>query len=212
MDTTLFWDKKHQKYASQEWITKPTIFAIQTLSYFPTSGRLLDLGCGQGQDSIYFAKKGYKVVAGDFSETALQLARERAYPELENNLTFQTMDLSVPLDFAAESFDIVYSHLAFQYFDFKRTQELFDEIHAILKPGGVFAALLNTIDDPETNEAKQLEPELYEVGGIVKRFFSLESTKKFANKFEILLVDNKGETYKDEIKTLIRFVGRKAFT
>jgi len=40
---------------------------IKTRSY----KSLLDLGCGDGRDSIYFSNKGIKVTALDFSESGI---------------------------------------------------------------------------------------------------------------------------------------------
>ena len=39
---------------------------------------VLDAGCGNGRNAIYFAKKGCEVQAVDFSESALGLVRKRA--------------------------------------------------------------------------------------------------------------------------------------
>lgn len=197
-----YWQAKHPDYSQKDWIKKPTIFATQIVKFFPQSGRILELGAGQGQDSVYFANQGYEVSATDFSQYALDQITD-------TRITKQLVDLSRPLPFNPNSFDIVYSHLALHYFGEKRTRELFDEIYDILKPGGVFATLTNTIEDPEVNQATKIEEEFYENGGIQKRFFSTDSMAKFTLKFKTLLLDSHGETHKDEIKTLIRFVGQK---
>jgi cyclopropane fatty-acyl-phospholipid synthase-like methyltransferase len=39
-------------------------------------GHALDLGCGDGRDAIFLAKKGFDVTAVDFSPTALKIARK----------------------------------------------------------------------------------------------------------------------------------------
>jgi SAM-dependent methyltransferase len=44
----------------------------------PSQGRALDLGCGPGRNSLFLAKIGYHVDAVDYSEEAIQWARERA--------------------------------------------------------------------------------------------------------------------------------------
>jgi len=194
------WNTKHRKYIDQDWITKPTIFATVAIKYFPKTGSLLELGSGQGQDSKYFTELGYKVLATDFSDYALSKIP---------NIKTQVVDLSLPLPFSSNSFDIVYSHLALHYFDKKRTQELFDEIFNFLKPGGIFATLTNTIEDREISTGTKIEDEYYQIGDIQKRFFSIDSMRKFTSKFETLLLDNHGETHKDEIKTLIRYIGKK---
>ena len=53
--------------------------------------RILDIGCGTGRHSIELAKRGYKVVGIDLSESLLERAKEKA---LKENLTidFQKHD------------------------------------------------------------------------------------------------------------------------
>ncbi len=41
-------------------------------------GRALDLGCGEGADSVWLAERGWHVVAVDISDTALRRARSAA--------------------------------------------------------------------------------------------------------------------------------------
>jgi SAM-dependent methyltransferase len=205
MDLQDFWQKKLQKYSLEEWSKGPNIFASQVIKYFPPVGRLLDLGAGIGQDSLYFKEKGYQVTAADFSKFGLDKIQ---------GIKTELCDLSKTLPFPQNSFDVVYSHLALHYFDTKRTYELFDEIFAILKPGGIFATLLNTLSDPEASHSRTLIGEDFYLtpAGIQKHLFSADSLKKYVINFETLFLDEHGETYKDSIKTLIRFVGRKPLT
>ena len=46
--------------------------------YISTGCRILDLGCGSGRDSKYFAKKGYDVVAADPSPVMCDQTRRTA--------------------------------------------------------------------------------------------------------------------------------------
>lgn len=211
MTSLTYWDKTHQeKYLHADWITKPTIFATQAIKYFPPRGKILDLGAGQGQDSLYFAQQGYEVLAMDFSAFALDQAKKRLAEDIKPHIDFQVVDLSQSLPYRSGSFDVVYSHLTLHYFTTHRTQDLFDEIYSILKPGGIFATLTNTIADPEIIGLQSIEDGLYQIGDIQKRYFSPQSLAPFVKKFTTLLLDNQGETHKDKIKTLIRFIGQKS--
>ncbi len=211
MDLQHYWTNKHFRYKNEDWINKPSIFATQALSYFPKSGNLLDLGCGQGQDSIFFAQNGYQVTGVDFAQFALQQARYKTPQDLKAKVKFELIDLTRPLPFAPASFDVVYSHMSLHFFSTARTTKLFDEIYNILTPNGIFATIVNTKDDSEVKLSKKLEGDLYLApDGLQKRHFSIHSMSSFTNKFKRLLLDNHGETYKDTTRSLIRFVGTKA--
>jgi SAM-dependent methyltransferase len=41
-------------------------------------GRALDIGCGSGRDSVHLARRGWRVTAVDFVDSALDSARRRA--------------------------------------------------------------------------------------------------------------------------------------
>jgi len=208
MENKEYWRKQHIKYSTYDWITKPTIFAEQILKLLPKNGKLIDLGAGQGQDSSFFAKNNFQVTSTDFTQDALDISKNRHH---NLKINYKNVDLTKSLPFDDSSFDIVYSHLALHYFDGKTTKKLFDEIHRILKKGGIFAAFVNTINDPEVAKSKKIEEEYFlSPVGIKKRFFSLKYFRRLiGDEYQIIILDEKGETYKDIIKNLIRFVGKK---
>ncbi len=206
------WDKLHDYYANTDWINQTAEFAQWVMDYFPKAGSLLDLGGGQGQDTRYFAAKGYQVTLVDISTRGLELAREKTPTELRDRITFVQHDISQPLPFPDESFDIVYSHLVIHYFDEATTQQIFDEIYRVLKPDGIMALFTNSVNDPEYKTGHKLDTDFYEVEGVQKRFFSQESIQEFAKKFKILEVDEHGSTPKERAistSNLVRYVGKK---
>lgn len=203
------WNTKHIKYSTTDWIDTPTIFAQQAISHFPSLGKILDLGCGQGQDSRYFAEHGYSVLDTDFSDQAITFAQQK---NIFSNLDFKVLDVTDPLPFEDKTFDIVYSHLALHYFDKQKTKEVFEEITRILKDGGILALLLNSVYDTEYNTGTMIEEDYFVIRNIQKRFFSKESLQEFVANFETLVLDEEGETYKDStigVHNLVRYIGKK---
>ena len=49
-------------------------FYEKFLRYIPDKGKILDVGCGSGRDSLYFIKSGYDVTSIDASEEMVKLS------------------------------------------------------------------------------------------------------------------------------------------
>lgn len=54
---------------------------------------ILEVGCGNGRDSIYFAKQGYDVIAIDLSPDAIKIAEENAEKAGVKNIKFAVKDI-----------------------------------------------------------------------------------------------------------------------
>ncbi|MEK7152399.1 MAG: class I SAM-dependent methyltransferase [Patescibacteria group bacterium] len=206
------WSDLHKSYGNQDWIDKPSLFAEDASNFFPHHGELLELGAGLGQDSRFFAEAGYNVIATDIEPTILKLDQKNIADDFRERIQFQQMDLRQPFPIEDKSFDIVYAHLSLHYFDTETTKRVFAEIERVLKPGGILAFLVNSTDDPEYGTGTLLEPDFYQIEKATKRYFSIDTVNELVEKFDIKLLDNHGETYKDRKKgvhNLIRFIGKK---
>ena len=204
------WTGLHEKYAGEDWINRPSLFANQTVPYIKPSAKILELGAGQGQDSRFFAEAGFNALSTDLP-SVIELAKAKHQEQLDGQLVYLAVDLREDLPFPAAEFDAVYAHLSIHYFDLENTQRLILEVQRVLRPGGIFAFLVNSRDDPEYQVAQEIEPGLLMVDGTMKRYFSTDSTRKFMEYFDTILLDNLGETYKDRAKGvshLIRYIGR----
>jgi ubiquinone/menaquinone biosynthesis C-methylase UbiE len=94
--------------------------------------KVLEIGCGLGTDGAQFAEAGADYTGVDLTEAAVELARKRF--ELFNLPgNFQTADAE-NLDFAGETFDLVYSHGVLHHTP--ETGKAIKEIHRVLRPGG----------------------------------------------------------------------------
>src|SRR2546425_2925946 len=94
--------------------------------------RVLEIGCGLGTDGVQFAKAGADYTGVDLTEAAMDLARKRF--ELSGLRGELRVSDAENLDFADESFDLVYSHGVLHHTpDIARAVS---EIHRVLKYGG----------------------------------------------------------------------------
>ena len=94
--------------------------------------KVLEIGCGLGTDGAQFAKAGADYTGIDLTEASIELARKRF--ELAGlKGEFRVADAE-NLDFAGETFDVVYSHGVLHHTP--DTEAAVRAIHRVLKPGG----------------------------------------------------------------------------
>ena len=95
--------------------------------------KILDLGCGDGQSSIFFEKhfptSDYEGI--DVSEDSIKVAQQKTLARAH----FQPYDGSrVP--FADQTFDVVFIACVLHHVDFQYHQGILEEVKRVLKPSG----------------------------------------------------------------------------
>lgn len=112
--------------------------------------KLLDYGCGQGEEAAYFATLGAHVTAIDISEVGIRVGRERA---AANNLDIDFLIMScTATGFPDASFDIVYGMGILHHVGLA---EALSEVHRLLRPGGT-AVFLEPLGSSPLVEATKL--------------------------------------------------------
>ncbi len=97
--------------------------------------KILELGCGAGEASVYFAKKGADVTATDISAGMLQVVQKVAN---KHKVKVKTKKVSSQkLDFEDETFDIIYAANILHHVDIEKTLM---EVRRVLKKDGVFVS------------------------------------------------------------------------
>ena len=99
-------------------------------------GRAIDLGCGAARNAIFLARRRFSVVGVDYSQTAIDWARERVEAAgAEVVLRCQSV---FDLDLTPRSFDLVYDSGCFHHIAPHRRQRYVHLVASALKPGGWF--------------------------------------------------------------------------
>lgn len=130
-DQKSYWNQHHQERKMSEYSHQPTSLAQYVARLLPPQSHLLELGCGEGNDSSYFANKGHNVRAVDFAESIINNNQQRY--SAQPNLSFEVADISQQLPFTDQTFDGVYARLTLHYFTDETTQQAFKDIGRVLK-------------------------------------------------------------------------------
>ena len=168
-DQRQHWNHAHKEQWLHAHSEHQTEFADEVNKALTPHSKVLELGCGEGNDSIYFAKEGHDVVATDFSDIAIAQDKERW---IHDHLRFEEQDISQPFKFADNSFDNVYARLSLHYFPDQTTKAVFQEIKRVLKPGGSLYFMCKATSDSIYGKGEEIEPDMYELDGHVRHFFS----------------------------------------
>ena len=137
----------------------------------PAGARILDVGCGSGWLSEYFARLGYDVTGIDISDDLIRMARDRVERvpydvdhETPLRCRFLTQDIEIePLP---EKFDAVICYDSLHHFEDERT--VFRHLAAMLDVGG----LLFILEGHKPSAGSATEDELQDV---MRRYGTLES-------------------------------------
>jgi len=98
------------------------------------TGRVIDLGCGTGENALYLARSGLDVVGVDGSPEAIRQARENANRR-GISMKFDLADV-LELDDYSESFDTATDSGVFHVFDDDDRPRYQRSVHGALRPGG----------------------------------------------------------------------------
>jgi SAM-dependent methyltransferase len=151
---------------------------------------VLELGAGQGRDSVYFARLGMHVQALDFAESGAEAIRAKGGDKsIAGSLQAAVHDCCEPLPFPDASFDACYSHMLFcMALTTPQLERLSGEVRRVLRPGGLHVYTARTTADPDFGVGPAHGDGMYESNGFVVHFFSRNLVERLARGFKLLEV------------------------
>lgn len=110
---------------------------------------VLDVGCGNGRNTVHLARQGHHVTAVDFSDAALALAQERIRAkELDDHVEFQQADVLEGLDVEDDSIDLVVdAYVSCHFLSPAEQHQYWGEIERVLRDGGQVIWIGMSVDD-----------------------------------------------------------------
>ncbi len=170
----------------------PSYPARKAAALFQKEGaaRILELGSGQGRDTLFFAKAGFEVYGLDYSQEGLESIAKKASSLGLGSVVTRQHDVRQPLPFSDGFFDGCFSHML--YCMALTTPDLLflsSEIRRVLKPGGLNIYTVRNISDAHCGAGVHRGEDLWEVGGFIVHFFSRQKVEDLAEGYDIVTVE-----------------------
>ena len=163
-----FWNNH---YESTSEVTSPSLFAIHTLESLTASPnlRLLDYGCGNGRDSIFFSKY-FEVLGVDLSEVAIN-QNTITSKQLGSAAKFSIIEKNASLTELIKSFDpdVFYARFLLHAITLEHENQLLSSLADALRIGAIVCFECRTTKDPLMQKGTKVS-EFERIHGHYRRF------------------------------------------
>ncbi|PAV07823.1 class I SAM-dependent methyltransferase [Methanosphaera cuniculi] len=204
MNDKSYWKEYYRKNPNP---VDPSTFAKFIIGFMEPEKKLIELGCGNGRDSVYFAQQKINVTAID------QIEEEMDYLNKKHslyNLNFKADDFTNLDD--DKKYDYIYSRFTLHSVNEKAEKRVFDWITKQLNDEGLFFLEVRSINDPMFEKGEKIS-ESENVTTHYRRYLDFNETiEKLENRgLKIIYkLESQGlAKYKDDDPTLIRIVAQK---
>ncbi|OGY42968.1 MAG: hypothetical protein A2Y67_02870 [Candidatus Buchananbacteria bacterium RBG_13_39_9] len=164
---------KIYKSNSKVWGSEPNKLLAMVWQKLEPGSEFLDLGCGQGRDSLFMASKGFKVTAVDESAEGIKNLQEKAGDQKLENIKAVCGKI---IDFKIENkkYSIINAFNILQLFTKTDALRVLEEIKEKLNPEGFIIIAGFTTNDPAYSNK------------INYGYFEPDELKKIFNRFKII--------------------------
>lgn len=170
---TEYWNHYYKEEKAPE---EASLFAKWIMEHYVISGKnLLELGCGNGRDSIFFLKKGLNITAIDASGEVIEKLSRRY--QQEGNICFICDDFVCSSAVFSGQYDYVYSRFSLHAINKEQEEEVIKNVYKVLKLGGYFFIEVRSVDDELYGKGELVAEDAYIYNGHYRRFIRLEVLK-----------------------------------
>ena len=146
------WEKEYKKKKFY-WGLKPSPLLKEIIKYVP-KGRALDIGAGEGRNSLFLAKNGFKVTAIDLISEGLKKLKKAAK---KRGLKIYTKTINVKkFKFVPSKYSLIILISAIDFLKKSEIEKIIPKIKKSLIPGGAIYFSVFSVKDPQFKKIKKL--------------------------------------------------------
>ena len=162
-----YWDTYYKKQVAP---TNPSSFATYVESRIQNNQKILEIGCGNGRDSVFFAELGHHVTALDRSKGVIELCKQNYTGKSINFISGLLPDIN----FSQKSnYNIIYSRFVFHAMPLQEEINVIQKSFELLKLGGYIYIECRSVNDPLFRKGELLS-KTERVDGHYRRFIVLD--------------------------------------
>jgi len=170
--------------------TEPSAPGLAAAEAFAAAGHrsVLELGAGQGRDTLYLARQGLHVTALDIAPGTVETISAKARAAgLASLVSVARHDMREPLPLPDDSIDASYSHMLFcMALTTVELEHLALELRRVLRPGGLVIYTARTTADAHHGTGTPRGDDMYEHGGFIVHFFDQALIDRLAVGFTLI--------------------------
>lgn len=204
---TLYWN---QYYAQGNAVEEPSLFAQFSVEQMKAGKSLLELGCGNGRDSIYFHTKGLKVTAIDASDSIISKLQSKYQNE---DICFVCDDFVCSPTIFVGQYDYIYSRFSLHAINEEQENDVIENIFNALNSHGKVFVEVRSVNDDIFGKGKMVARNSYIYEGHFRRFVQMEELINKLNKqnFLIIYAEEKRDfaPFGDSNPPIIRIIAEK---
>ena len=167
VDNTAYWNQYYKNRVCSE---EPSPFAQYVATLVEPGRRMVELGCGNGRDAVFFAAQGLDITALDMSQEAVSQLQGRGIANAEFLCgDFVNSDIHQP-----ESYDYAYSRFTIHSINRNQEQVLLNNLFRGLRSEGRLFIEVRGVNDPLFGKGRQVERNAYFYDNHYRRFIVLD--------------------------------------
>ena len=135
-----YWNKFYKKASVQEQ-SKFALFAYKKIIKLKKKFKMIDIGCGNGRDTVFFIKKKIDIIGLDRSNVIRKNKNIFKKKFIKKNICAKNLNFK-------KKFDVLYARFFIHAINAKEQENFFKNVKRILRKRGLIFLEFRTIKDP----------------------------------------------------------------